>query len=188
MGKPKPGKTRPTVVRFLALRKTFEVMANMKALKDAKMYVTEDLSKEELTNRKSMVVQVKRYREQGHHAIIKNNKIYVDHKPTDDQVTRKEENLKKRQPDEMERPMEEVKLAKENPLRSTYSWLEQRKPTAQKERNNSSSSTASQRQRSNSNSSARFRSNNNTQDLRQLFMEQTENFPENNTHVAKNKE
>lgn len=107
LGPPKDRKNRPVLVKFISRRKIIEILTKTRTLRDTDVYITEDLSKEEQETRKSLVVEMKKHREQGKHAIIRNNRIII-------RENEKEERTRKRLPsDEAEDANARSKIIKE---------------------------------------------------------------------------
>lgn len=92
--------TRPIQIQLTTMRKRNEILAQKKALKNSTMYITEDLTKEEREERKKLIPIMQKFRSEGKHSIIKNNILYVNHKPWKDLECQIPKNDKKR-------PMEE---------------------------------------------------------------------------------
>lgn len=74
-------KARPIKLGLLTTKKKTEILANRKNLKNAKIYINEDLPKEIELKRKQLVPLMKEYRKQGKQAYIRYDKLIVDGKP-----------------------------------------------------------------------------------------------------------
>lgn len=79
-------KVRPIQVRLLAYRKALDILSNRGKLKGTIYRLHEDLPKEVIEVRRSLIPLMKKYREQGHYAVINYDKLYVNGK-----VLKKEE-------------------------------------------------------------------------------------------------
>ncbi|KAL1446372.1 hypothetical protein WDU94_006604 [Cyamophila willieti] len=75
LGRDKKG---PILLGLTSWRKKTEIMKNARKLKGSNMFISEDLSPEVLLTRKTLVPEMMNYRMQGHHAIIKYDKLYVN--------------------------------------------------------------------------------------------------------------
>lgn len=94
------GKNRPVLVKFLTFRKTLEIFKNRKNLKETNITIYEDLPKEIINERRTLIPIMKKFREQNKYSIIKYNNLYVDGKevPKEDiEKLYQEFNIKKRQ-------------------------------------------------------------------------------------------
>lgn len=80
LGAKAENKTRPIQIRFLALRKTQAILANRGKLKNTSYQLLEDFPKAIIEERKKLIPFMKKFREQGLHAVIKYNKLIVDGK------------------------------------------------------------------------------------------------------------
>lgn len=102
LGPKRTEKTRPVIVKFTTQRKVLELLSNRKNLKNTRIYINEDMTKEKAEERKKLVAEMKKYREAGKHAIIKNGKLIIEGKEgkKEDEGKKTEsemENNKKRQ-------------------------------------------------------------------------------------------
>lgn len=117
LGPKKEDKTRPVIIKFISTRKVFEILAQLKTLRNTDIYITEDLTKEEQEVRKKLVIEMKKHREQGKLAIIRNNKLLIKEKNGKEKSTNgmSEEGSRKRLPsDEVEYANTKIKMSKDN--------------------------------------------------------------------------
>lgn len=106
------GKHRPIQVRLIAYRKIIKILTNRKNLQNTNYNIWEDLPKEIVSERKSLVPIMRKFRQQGQHAIIKYNKLYVDGKMLSQEEIAKD--IKKRQlSEDMEEIAQKQKQAKQ---------------------------------------------------------------------------
>ncbi|KAL1447565.1 hypothetical protein WDU94_010892 [Cyamophila willieti] len=71
-------KKGPILLGLTSWRKKKEIMKNARKLKGSNIFISEDLPPEVLLKRKTLVPEMMNYRMEGHHAIIKYDKLYVN--------------------------------------------------------------------------------------------------------------
>lgn len=132
LGPKNPQKTRPIMVKFLTQRRAQEVLKNRRYLKNTKIYVNEDITKEEVEKRRKLVDSMKRFREQGKHAIIKNQKLIVNGK----EIIANENSEKKKEQDEDKTVNKKRPLSPEESKQSQMPIREAKKKFEEKARIN----------------------------------------------------
>lgn len=146
-------KIRPIQIQLTTMRKRNEILANKKNLKNSTIYITEDLSKIEREERKKLIPIMEKFRNDGKHAIIKNNILFVDRKPLKN-LEMYDKNDKKRQLSAEEDPREESSNYQEKALSKKANIEEGKVVTIQRHMKTREHSTVSgelkQRQRSKS--------------------------------------
>lgn len=79
LGKQNPAKIRPIIISFTTFNKKIEILKNKRKLPE-NIYITEDFTKETLEKRKELRNQVKREKEKGNEAFIRNNEVVIKQK------------------------------------------------------------------------------------------------------------
>ena len=80
IGYKQANKIRPVLVGLSTWSKKIKILKAGAKLKQLNMYVTEDFPKGIIEERKGLIPIMIQKRKEGHHAIIKYNKLFVDHK------------------------------------------------------------------------------------------------------------
>uniref|UniRef100_A0A8D8Z3K6 Uncharacterized protein n=1 Tax=Cacopsylla melanoneura TaxID=428564 RepID=A0A8D8Z3K6_9HEMI len=68
----------PILVKFTTLRKKLEILGNRRKLKDTRIYIDEDFSKEVVEKRKELRKTMKIFKEEGKQVYLKRDKLWVD--------------------------------------------------------------------------------------------------------------
>lgn len=80
-------KPRPILVSFIWFKKVVEILANKKALSNSNIAITEDFPQDVLETRKKLLPIMKGLRENNNHAYIKYDKLYVNGKEWECELT-----------------------------------------------------------------------------------------------------
>jgi len=78
LGKEYEGRIRPIMIEVRSWNKKIEIFNATKKLRGTKIYFEEDFSKEIIKQRKELIVFMKQYRKEGHHAILKYNNLLIN--------------------------------------------------------------------------------------------------------------
>ncbi|KAI5732107.1 uncharacterized protein LOC103520622 [Diaphorina citri] len=83
------GKNRkgPILLGLTTWKKKNEIIRSSAKLKGSGKNIGEDFPPEVLTKRKSLIPEMIRYRNKGHHAVIKYDRLFVDKKPVENSST-----------------------------------------------------------------------------------------------------
>uniref|UniRef100_A0A8D8VZW6 Uncharacterized protein n=2 Tax=Cacopsylla melanoneura TaxID=428564 RepID=A0A8D8VZW6_9HEMI len=80
IGRPKQGGNRPILLKLMTQWKKREILKATGKLKNTKIFVEDDLTKEEVEEKKGLVEDMMEQRKLGKYAVIRNKKLYVDGK------------------------------------------------------------------------------------------------------------
>uniref|UniRef100_A0A1E1WPR1 Endonuclease-reverse transcriptase n=1 Tax=Pectinophora gossypiella TaxID=13191 RepID=A0A1E1WPR1_PECGO len=121
IGKKSDNKTRPIKISCTLSWRRNEIMKNKKRLPEG-IYITEDLSKEEVEIRKALIPKLKEARESGKYAIIKNGKLVIREKTDAEKRKRATSSPPSTPPNYFSKPQENInpsqpaKISKINPF------------------------------------------------------------------------
>lgn len=71
---------RPIMIELLSKKMIKHILMNGRCFKNTRLFISEYLGKDELIHRKNLQEQLRKARQNGHHAVIKHNKLIVDGK------------------------------------------------------------------------------------------------------------
>lgn len=74
----KKANRRPVIVELLSKKMTKYILQNGRCLKNTGLFVSEYLDRNELIRRRALQEKLRLARQNGHHAVIKNNKLFID--------------------------------------------------------------------------------------------------------------
>lgn len=103
IGKRNDKTSRPVLVKLLATRKAWEILNHRKNLQNSNLTLIEDFPKDVQEKRKKLVPLMKKMRQEGHHAIIKYDKLIVDGEETN-------EKKRNRSNDDIDLPLSKQKV------------------------------------------------------------------------------
>lgn len=76
--------SRPVIFGLTTERRKFEILRNSKSLKGTKIYIRQDLTDKDREERRTLVTQMKKERENGNFAVIRKNKLIIKPKHNKD--------------------------------------------------------------------------------------------------------